>query len=165
MEGPEQRVLQRLWQNTAYSEARINMMGNLMGMELGLAELENFKLNLLSKLKTEEMKKKGEKVTKTMIRLAMEMKMRDEKQNREEMNREKNRVRRELGEKLGHNSRPHRQILSKLRDCARKAKSEHFEKYGKQSIGTKTKRKQTLSQTLWNNLRIWLSSLKKSFRR
>ena len=97
-----------------------------MGMQLGLAELENFKLNLLSKLKTEEMKRKGEKVTRTVIKLAMEMKLRDEKRSREEMNRDKNRKRRELGEKLGHNSHPHRQILSRLRDCARKAKSEHL---------------------------------------
>ena len=70
MEGPELRVLQRLWQNTAYSEVRISLLENLMGMDLGLAELENFQLNLMTKLRTNEMKKKGEKVTRKMISLA-----------------------------------------------------------------------------------------------
>ena len=50
MEGQELRVIKKLWQDLASSEERIYLMKELLKLNVGFREVEEFNLGLLSKL-------------------------------------------------------------------------------------------------------------------
>ena len=90
MEGKEIRVIKRLWQDLAGSESRLGLMRELVKLNVGFREVEDFNIGLLSKLRSETMRDKGEKETRKIIKSAMEIKIRDEERFHEEKARERN---------------------------------------------------------------------------
>ena len=131
MEGQEIRVNTKLWLDLAASEERLELMKELIKLNVGFREVEEFNLGLLSKLRSEKMKKDSEKMTRKQVRSAMEIKIRDEEYWHEEMKLERNRRRREIGERWKVNSRPYREIMRQLRDLANEEKREHKNTYEK----------------------------------
>ena len=59
MEGPEIRVYQNLWRDLAYSEERAYLMKELLKLNVGFREIEDFNINLVTKLRSEKMRKSG----------------------------------------------------------------------------------------------------------
>ena len=131
MEGPELRVTKELWQDLAASEMRLSLMRELVKLKLGFKEIEEFNLGLVSKLRSDRMRNRGEKARRKLIDSAMEIKIRDEERFHEEKMGEKNRKRREIGERLRKNSRPYRNLMRMLKDLSHKVKEEHRIKYDK----------------------------------
>ena len=106
-------------------------MRELIKYNLGFAELEHFNLGLMSKVKSEKMREDGEKMTRKILRLAMEFKIEDEIRLHDELDKDRMRMRRELRDKLGENSRPYRNTIRHLREMALRTKQEQREKYRK----------------------------------
>ena len=50
--GKERREAVKIWQSVAESKARINLMRNLIKEGMGLAELEEFEIDLCSKFRS-----------------------------------------------------------------------------------------------------------------
>ena len=114
MEGKELRVTKKLWQDLASSEERIGLMKDLFKLNVGFQEDEDFNIGLLSKLRSEKMREKGEKMTRKMVRSAMEIKIRDEEFYHEEKKIERDQRRRDIGEKLVKNSRHYRENIESI---------------------------------------------------
>ena len=83
----------------------------------------------MSKLRSEKLRGEGEKATKKLIKSAMEIKIRDEDNYREEKVREKHMMRREIGEHFKINSRQYRNLMRSLRECAEKVRKDYRIKY------------------------------------
>ena len=128
MEGQERRAI-RLWQNLAGSECRLGLFKELGNLNVGVADIEEFNLGILSKLRSEKLRGEGEKATKKLIKSAMEIKIRDEDNYREEKVRKRHLMRREIGEHLKVNSRPYRNLMRNLRECAEKVREDYRVKY------------------------------------
>ena len=131
MEGIDVRAARRVWEDLAESEERLEMMHELGHLGIGFTELERFHLKLIDKLKSESMRAKGEKVTRSMVKAAMKMKIKDEKRKHEEMDSKRKRMRMDMKEKLIENSKPYRALMKKLRDFAYRAKGRVKLKYKK----------------------------------
>ena len=129
MEGPDLRVTKKLWQDLAASESRLEMMKELGKLNVGLRQIEEFNIGLISKLRSEKMREKGEEITRKQVKSAMEIKLRDEERYHEEKERERNEKRREIRKKLVNNSRPYRALMRDLRDLAEKVKEDYRLKY------------------------------------
>ena len=128
MEGQERRAI-RLWQDLAGSECRLGLFKELGNLNVGVADVEEFNFGILSKLRSEKLRGEGEKAMKKLIKSAMEIKIRDEDNFRGEKVRERNMMRREIGEHLKINSRPYRNLMRSLRECAEKVREDYRLKY------------------------------------
>ena len=74
------------WSGMAASEARLALMQELLGLEVGLADCEEFGLDLTSKLRSEDFKKSsGEDNSRRLAKVTMEIKIRDERKILEKM--------------------------------------------------------------------------------
>ena len=88
MEGPELRVMCKIWSQLAIVEERIILMKKLIKLEVGLAEVEEFGINLTSKFKSNFYRNKvkdGEIASKEAIKSIMLVKLRDEKKHLKEL--------------------------------------------------------------------------------
>ena len=134
MEGEERRVLSNLWRQIAESEARILLLGDLIKIGVGLAELETLGDNINSKFKSFHYKDKvaqGKVVLEDQIRSIMTLKLKDEKKHYGELLKERNMKRKSIGEKLKTNSRPYRNLMKELRGEAARTKIELTRKNSK----------------------------------
>ena len=96
-------MMSNLWRQVAESEARIVLLGELVKIGVGVAELESLEDSINSKFKSFHFKDKvakGETILEDQIRAIMTLKLRDEKKHHEELIKRRNKMRRELGEKL-----------------------------------------------------------------
>ena len=100
MEGQELRVHQKVWKDLAMSEERLRLMKELLKINVGFKEIEEFNLDLLDKLRTERVRAGAEKITRKLIQSAMLIKIRDEEGYMEEMKIEKDKRRREINDKM-----------------------------------------------------------------
>ena len=141
MEGLDTRVLYKTWQDLAASEVRLDLMRELEKINLGFRDLENFNLGLISKLRSENMRSRGEEVTRKVLKSAMQIKIRDEARYMEEKIKERNLHRREIGAALKTNSRPYRNLLKELRRSAEKVKQDYGIKYDKKLHNLKENQK------------------------
>ena len=105
------------------------MMKELGKLNVGLRQIEEFNIGLITKLRSEKMREKGEEITRKQVKSAMEIKLRDEERYHEEKERERNEKRREIRKKLVNNSRPYRALMRDLRDLAEKVKEDYRLKY------------------------------------
>ena len=64
MEGKDLRAIFKLWGDIAASECRLLLMRELGKLDIGFRDLENFNLGIISKLRSEKMKEKGEEILK-----------------------------------------------------------------------------------------------------
>ena len=132
MEGPDRRVMCKTWNQVAACEERIKLMKKLIKLEISLAEVEDFGINIHSKLKSNHFKNKvkaGETVTKEALKSIMIVKLRDEKKHLKELMIMKNRMRAEIDKTLKKNSRPSRKILQEFREESAKIRIECRNKF------------------------------------
>ena len=96
---------------------------------MDFGDFEKFNLGIISKLRSDRMKGRGEEISMKMISSAMSVKLRDEERYHEERERDRNCMRRSLGEALGKNSKPFRNAMKVLRAEAAKVKTEYEKNY------------------------------------
>ena len=130
MEGLERRAT-KLWQDLTASECRLKMFRELGKLNLGVAEIEEFNLGILSKLRSDGMKEQGEKATRNLVRAAMDVKIRDEDKYRLELTRARNLMRAEAGDLLKLKSRPYRKLMKRLKIVSDQVRNEYQIKYEK----------------------------------
>ena len=129
VEGPSLSVMIKVWQDIANSEMRIEMMSELSELGVGFNEVEEFNLGLFQNLRSEKMKNLGTKSEKRIVKVAMEVKFRDEKYHKAELTKLRNKERRNLETRLGKNSRPYRRVIRFLQNEAKEIKEQGFKKY------------------------------------
>ena len=132
MEGTDIRVMEKVWRQVAECDERIKLMKKLIKLGIGLAEVEEFGLNIQKKLKSFQYKNKireGEVITKEMVKTVMELKLKDEKKYLRELLKTQKRMQLEIERKAKKNSRPARRALREFREKANIAREEHRKKY------------------------------------
>jgi hypothetical protein len=130
MEGLDLSAMSKTWQDLATSEMRLHLMTELGKINVGFAEVEEFSLGLNCKMRSKN-SKNSEMHEGKVVKVAMEIKMRDEKKYNSELIRKRNQHRREISEILGQNSKRYRTIIRNLRGDAQKTKKIYKEKYDK----------------------------------
>ena len=110
MEGTESRA-SILWQEIASSEMRLWLLRELESLGVGLNDIESFNLGLISKLRSDEMKGKAERIRTKMVKDVLKIKLKDEQRYHAEMIKKRNKIRGEVGKALKFNSNPYRAFI------------------------------------------------------
>ena len=129
VEGPSLSVMIKVWQDIANSKMQIKLMSELSKLGIGFNEVEEFNLGLFQNLRSEKMKNMGTKSEKRVVKVAMEVKFRDEKYHKAELNKLRNKERRNLETILGKNSYPYRRVIRFLQNEAKEMKNTGYKKY------------------------------------
>ena len=133
MEGTDlSSVMLSTWRGIAASESRIYLMSELIRMNIGFAEIEQFAQDLSSQYRSQDFREKvesGEMTNPHIIKLAMEMKFRDEKILNEELNKERNILRKKLEDSCKKNSKTYRAKIKELRKEALMTKNDTMKKF------------------------------------
>ena len=126
MEGKDLSARKELWESLAATESRLQLMTSLMGIKVGLADVEEFNLGLKSNLKNVNSEKTNELQDQRIVKVSMEVKIRDEITTKNKLMRKRNRARSEMQKMLGKNSKVYRREIRRLRDAARQVKEENL---------------------------------------
>ena len=120
MEGSEiSPEMIEVWRNLAASEARQNMMQELLGLGVGLADIEEFGLDQQNKLRSGEFRQKsGENNSRKLAKVTVETKLRDEREISMSLRRQVKDMRKICEDIHKKNSKPYRRIMKKLRSEA-----------------------------------------------
>ena len=129
VEGQSLSVMMKVWQDIANSEMRIELMSELCELGVGFNEVEEFNLGIFQNLRSEKMKNLGTKSEKRVVKVAMEVKFRDEKYHKAELNKLRNKERKNLEIILGKNSNPYRRVIRFLQNEAKVVKNNAHKKY------------------------------------
>ena len=105
MEGKDLSARKELWESLAATESRLQLMTSLMGIKVGLADVEEFNLGLKSNLKNVNSEKTNELQDQRIVKVSMEVKIRDEITTKNKLMRKRNRARSEMQKMLGKNSK------------------------------------------------------------
>ena len=131
--------LRNVWRKQVESEERLKFLKRMVGVNIGVRETEHIGENIVEKFRSEKMKR-GES-EQEIVKLIMNMKLKDEKCHQRELKREKQSIRSELeGEFEGKNS--FRRIISDLNYEAkrwRKMERNRFQKKEKHLKGVREK--------------------------
>ena len=111
MEGQDLSVTKKIWEDLAATEVRIKMMSDLVKVNVGLADIEEFNLDLKGNLKNLLSEKTNEIVNEKLVRAAMSIKIKDEQISRGKLIRARNIARTDLMKKLGRNSNRYRSVI------------------------------------------------------
>ena len=130
MEGTNRSARIKCWQNLARSEMHVWLLGELKRYDVGYNEVEEFCLGLKYNFKSMGLQNNDDAMIE-VVRVAMKLKMGDEKKYQRELIKERNKKRREMQKKLGRNTKPYRNEIRDLRDSARKIRDELIDKYEK----------------------------------
>ena len=113
----------KVWTSLAESEARLFLLGELEKLELGLAEVEEFNIGQVNKLRSKTFREKtGEKLSTKLAAVSIEFKLRYERQTICELKQTQREIRREIEDKFEKNSKTQRRIIQYLRIEAAKVK-------------------------------------------
>ena len=124
-----------VWKKHAASEMRIWLMEELDKERIGLPEVENFSMNLGNHFRSRKFKKKFKNKDfekknsdgEDLINVSMEIKVKDEKEYYKELSIEKEKIRRNLSDRLKKNSKTYRAAIKTLRIEATKVRDESRE--------------------------------------
>ena len=147
MEGKDKRVMEKVWRQVAECDERIKLMKKLIKLGIGLAEVEEFGLNIHRKLKSFKYKNKireGEIITKGMVKIVMELKLKDEKKFLNELLKTKKRMKLEIERKTKKNSRPARNAVREFREKANTANQDHRKKFEEKIKHLKNKYRESI---------------------
>ena len=129
MGGKELREESKVWEELATGEARMMLMRKMIKEDLAFADLESFGTEFNNKLKSIKLRNKT--LYKKVSGTAMKAKLADEQELRRELMKIKHRMKKDLAEEYGENSRKYRRIISTLNKLARQSKDKANEKYNK----------------------------------
>ena len=110
MEGMNRSARTKIWQELAHSEMRIWLMNELIKYRVGYNDVEDFCLGLKYNFKSEKFKNKDDAMEE-IVKVAMTMKLRDEKKYKLELNKKRNKVRKYMEDKLGKNTKTYRREI------------------------------------------------------
>ena len=126
------RMAEETWCKLAESEARLHLMVELMDLQVGFPDVEQFCLELESKYRstaTGELKDKGVNSPEwQVVKLCMELKMIDERKHNSKLVTKRYSMRKNIEENFGKNSRRSRNIMKILRLEAARRKSTMMKK-------------------------------------
>ena len=140
MEGQELRDAKKLWEDVAANESRMHLMVELGRCKVGLADVEEFSLDLGDKCRAEV--KSKSKVEWKVVRVAMESKLVDARRTDKKLKSEQNILRRKIYRKTGDDSRKSKKMIRILKNHARQKKQELKIKYKKKVEHLKKKYRQ-----------------------
>ena len=120
-----------IWEDLAVTEMRLQLMSRLIKIKVGFGDIEEFNLGLRGNLKNQQSSKISEMQDQKVVKVAMEVKMRDEQVGKKKLMKKREEARTELGKMLGKNSKTYRSTIRKLRDAALEKKEEYRERYDK----------------------------------
>ena len=118
------------------------MMNELEKLEVGLNDVEAFNLGLISKLRSETMKVKGEEIRRKFLKSTIRIKIRDEERYHEEMIKMKNKLRRDIGKIITRNSKPYRAMMRRLKRVADEVKEEYRNTYDEKIYNLRRKQEE-----------------------
>ena len=131
VEGKDLGEMKKIWQDTAASETRMNLMAALKSKKVGFREIENFSLGLKYHFKSSKLQTQSDRTTERVVQAAMQVKFNDEKYHHRELKTLKNIKRKKLGELFHPKTHTYKRIIQYLRQEADQVKKLHNEKYRK----------------------------------
>ena len=100
MEGQDLSAMTKIWEDLAATEMRLEMMSELIRIKVGFADIEEFNLGLKGNLKNLNLSKISEMQDRKIVKVAMEVKMRDEQVTKRKLIRARNNARTETSKLL-----------------------------------------------------------------
>ena len=142
--GKCRREATKVWIDLAHSEARTNLINILVREGIGLSEIEEFELGLVSKFRSTKFKnfkntKTCQEVKNRLVLPAMKLKLADEQCYMREVRTLKDKYRREISRRLGKNTNQYKKTIQELKQEARTAKVTMTEKFKKKILHLKEK--------------------------
>ena len=129
MEGLEPSVIRKTWEDLAATEMRLQLMSELLKLNVGLADVEEFNIDIKSNLKNLPSEKANEMQNERLVKAAMNIKIHDEQITRTKLIRTRNVTRTKLMKTLGRNTRKYRTVIKNLRLAARDIKANYKTTY------------------------------------
>ena len=129
MEGQDLRDATKLWEKVAANESRMHLMVELLQYKVGLADVEEFCLDLDDKCRGEA--RSIGRVEWKVVKAAMVSKLVDVRRKEKTLKSEQNVVRRKIYKKNGEDSRKSKKTIRILKKAARDVKKEMKNKYKK----------------------------------
>ena len=118
MEGQDLRDAKKLWEKVAANESRMHLMVELLKYKVGLADVEEFCLDLGDKCRAES--RSIGKVEWRVVKAAMESKLVDTRRTEKTLKFEQNITRRKIYKKNGDDSRKSKKTICILKNAARR---------------------------------------------
>ena len=131
IEGNDLSEMRKVWQDTAASEMRMDLMATLKSKKVGFREIENFSLGLSYNFKSSKLQSSRTRPTENVVKAAMQVKMVDEKYHHRELKKVQNIKRKKLGELYHPKTHTYKKIIQYLRQEAGQVKRAQKEKYEK----------------------------------
>ena len=141
MEGQELRDAKKLWEQVAANESRMHLMVELMKHKVGLADVEEFCIDLGDKCRAEA--RQIGKVEWRVVKATMESKLVDARREEKKLKRDQNLTRKKIYNGSGEDSRKSKKIIRILKNEARNMKREMQKKYKKKVEHLRRKYRQT----------------------
>ena len=120
MEGQDLRDAIKLWEEVAANKSRMHMMVELLRYKVGLADIEEFCLDLGEKCRADS--RSVGKVEWKVVKAAMESKLVDARKKEKSLKSEQNIARRKIYKKNGDDSRKSKKQIRRLKNAARTVK-------------------------------------------
>ena len=148
--GKERREAVNLWKSIADSKSRINLMRVLIKEGMGLAELEQFQLDLSSKFRSSKFTSSKPSVVQQeskLVEQTMKLKLADELAYYKELCAARTKLRRQIAKTLKNNSRPFRRAMKELQQEEKKRKEDLSKKFKEKVSHLKNKYKSRHSKS------------------
>ena len=78
MEGMDSSAMKKTWEDLAATEMRLQLMSELLKLNVGLADIEEFNLDLKGNLKNKPSEKVNEMQNMRIVKATMSVKIHDE---------------------------------------------------------------------------------------
>lgn len=89
-------MTKKIWDDLAATEMRLKLMSDLLKINVGFADIEEFNLNLKGNLKNKLSDKTNETVNVRLVRAAMSVKIKDEQITKGKLTKARNKERTNL---------------------------------------------------------------------
>ena len=99
MEGMDLSAMRKTWEELAATEMRLQLMNDLLKVNVGLGDVEEFNLDIKGNLKNLPSERTNEMQNQRLVKAAMSIKMHDEQVTRGKLIRQRNKSRTELMKK------------------------------------------------------------------
>ena len=117
--------MKTLWEELAATEMRLQLMSELLKYNVGLSDIEEFNFNLKGNLKNVLSEKVNEAHNQKFVKVAMDIKIKDEQSTRNKLVRSRNISRTKMMKEFGRNTKRYRTIVRELRQAAWDKKAEY----------------------------------------
>ena len=91
-------TLRNAWRKQIESEERLGFLKKMVGMNIGVREVEHLSEDIVEKYRSEKMK--GGRSDREVVKMIMNLKLKDERGHQRELKKEKNRVREKFGSEI-----------------------------------------------------------------